>query len=329
LLPGNGCPVSGSIGVTAEFLNAGHLLGSAYARVQVEEAKKTILFGGDLGRYKRPVLPDPSTVTEADVLLVESTYGDRIHEPDDGGARLAAIINDTFTRRGKLIMPAFALGRVEELLYWIQYLEGQKKIPELPVYVDSPMAATVLATYRKRANELDSELSAEGHGSLARAARELSVFATAKLRVVAEIQESRRIQESTDPCIVISSSGMATGGRVLHHLRHSLPDARNTVLFAGFQAEGTRGRALLQGARFTRIHGEEVPVQAHIANLDFMSAHADANEIMRWLGGFVRPPAVTFLVHGEPGPMDVLKARIEKELGWTVRTPNYQEKMDI
>jgi metallo-beta-lactamase family protein len=324
-------PVPVMPGVSVEFINAGHLLGSAYARVHVEETGRTILFGGDLGRYSRPVLPDPSPVAEADVVLVESTYGDRVHEPDDDGARLAAIVNDTVRRRGKLIIPAFALGRVEELLYWIKHLEDKKQIPELPVYVDSPMASKVLEIYKKRANELDVELAEEGYGQgpVAQAARTVSMFATARLRVTSSIPESRRVQESTDPAIVISSSGMATGGRVLHHLRHSLPDARSTVMFAGFQAEGTRGRALLEGARFTRIHGEEVPVRAHIANLEFMSAHADANEIMRWFGGFTRPPSLTCLVHGEPGPMDVLKARIEKELGWNVKTPAYQEKMEI
>ena len=193
------------------------------------------------------------------------------------------------------------------------------------------MASKVLEIYRKRADELDVELAEEGHGHgpHLQAARSVSMFATARLRVTSSIPESRKVQESTDPAIVISSSGMATGGRVLHHLRQALPDARNTVMFAGFQAEGTRGRALLEGAKFTRIHGEEVPVRAHIANLDFMSAHADANEIMRWLGGFTRPPSLTCLVHGESGPMDVLKARIEKELGWTVKAPAYQEKMEL
>ena len=324
-------PIPVMPGVSVDFINAGHLLGSAYARVHVEESGKTILFGGDLGRYSRPVLPDPSPVAEADVLLVESTYGDRLHEPDDGGARLGVIVNETVRRRGKLIIPAFALGRVEELLYWIKFLEDKKQIPELPVYVDSPMASKVLEIYRKRANELDVELAEEGHGHGPRlqAARSVSMFATARLRVTSSIPESRKVQESTDPAIVISSSGMATGGRVLHHLVHALPDARNTVMFAGFQAEGTRGRALLQGAHFTRIHGQEVPVRAQITNLEFMSAHADANEILRWLGGFTRPPSLTCLVHGEPGPMDVLKARIEKELGWNVKTPAYQEKMEI
>jgi metallo-beta-lactamase family protein len=209
-------------------------------------------------------------------------------------------------------------------------LEERKQIPVLPVYVDSPMATAVLATYRKRADELDPELSDQGASQpMANAARALSIFATAKLRVISAIPESRKVQESDEPSIVISSSGMATGGRVLHHLRRALPDPKHTVMFAGFQAEGTRGRQLLEGAHFTKIHGEEVPVRARITKVDSMSAHADTNEIMRWLREFKRPPAVTCLVHGEPAPMDTLKARIEKELGWTVRTPGYQEKMEL
>ena len=306
-------PMPVAPGITAEFLNAGHLLGSAYARVHVEETGKTILFGGDLGRYNRPILPDPSPVAEADVVLVESTYGDRVHEPDDDGRRMAEIVNATARRGGKVIIPAFALGRVEELLYWVQYLEQRKQIPELPVYVDSPMATAVLAEYRDRADELDK----------------VSAFATSRLRVITAISESRKVQESDEACIVISSSGMATGGRVLHHLRRALPDPRNTVMFAGYQSVGTRGRALVDGAQQTRIHGEDVPVRARIENLEFMSAHADTNEIMRWLGGFTRPPSLTCLVHGEPGPMDTLKARIEKELRWTVKTPAHQEKIEL
>lgn len=316
-------------GVTVDFINAGHLLGSAYARVRVESLGKTLLFSGDLGRYARPVLPDPSPVTEADVLLVESTYGDRVHPADDDGAALARIINETARRGGKVVIPAFALGRVEELLYWIKRLEERKAIPELPVYVDSPMASSVLAEYRKRANELDAELSQPGSGPLARAAHGLSLFCTARLTVVSAITESQQVQDARESAVVISSSGMATGGRVLHYLRRVLPDARNTVLFAGYQAAGTRGRALREGAKTTRIHGEDIPVRAHIESLDSMSAHADADEIMRWLRHFTRPPAITCLVHGEPAPMDVLKARIERELGWTVKTPAHQEKMSL
>jgi metallo-beta-lactamase family protein len=319
-------------GLSAEFINAGHLLGSGYARVHVESSGKTILFGGDLGRYGRPVLPDPDPVAEADVLLVESTYGNRVHEPDDNGTRLAAIVNETINRGGKVIIPAFALGRIEEVLYWINRLEEEGKIPVLPVFVDSPMSATVLETYRNRLHELDPEIAeaavANG-GSRSRAARKLCAFCTDQLRVIATIQESRTVQESTKPAIVISSSGMATGGRVLHHLERGLPDDRNTVLFVGYQAAGTRGRQLRDGAKFSRIHGHDVPVRARIEGIDSMSAHADSNEILRWLGGFKRPPSLTCLVHGETEPMDALKARIEKELGWTVRTPEHLEKIDL
>lgn len=317
-------------GLTSEFINAGHLLGSGYARVHIEATGKTVLFGGDLGRYGRPVLPDPEPVAEADVLLVESTYGNRVHEPDDDGQRLATIINETVERGGKVIIPAFALGRIEEVLYWISRLEDERRIPILPVYVDSPMAKTVLETYRKRLDELDPEVSQNAvNQGRARAARKLCGFCTSQLKVVSSIPESRAVQESNAPAIVVSSSGMATGGRVLHHLEHALPDDRHTVLFVGYQAAGTRGRQLRDGARFTRIHGNEVPVRAQIEAIDSMSAHADVNEIMRWLRGFTRPPALTCLVHGEPEPMDALKARIEQELGWAVRTPVHQERIDL
>jgi metallo-beta-lactamase family protein len=331
-------PVPVVPGITVEFLNAGHLLGSAYARVIVAESGKTILFGGDLGRYGRPVLPDPVTVPTADVLLVESTYGDRTHEADDDGKRLAEILTRTISRGGKIIMPAFALGRVEEILYWINKLESRKQIPEVPVYVDSPMAAAVLTLYRDRLPELDPDVMAAngdaGNGDSPRrrhsaAMRELMAFSTAQLKVVSSIRESRMVQESNEPAIVVSASGMATGGRVLHHLTRTLPDARNTVLFVGYQAAGTRGRQLKDGAHYTRIHGQDVPVAAEIQSMDSMSAHADANETMRWLRGFTAPPSVTCLVHGEPVAMDTLKARIIKELGWTVKTPEHHEKLDV
>lgn len=324
-------PMPVADGLTAEWANAGHLLGSSSVRIRAEREDKTIVFGGDLGRYNRPVLPDPVSVTEADILLVESTYGDREHKPDDDGAGLASVINDTVSRGGRLVIPAFALGRVEELLYWIDHLEEARTIPELPVYVDSPMAVRALKEYRKRIDELDPELLESGTttGSRHAAERRLCGFCTAKLKVVTSIPESRRVQESNKPCIIISSSGMATGGRVLHHLKRILPDDRNTVLFSGYQASGTRGRKLLDGAQHTRIHGVEYPVRARIERMDSVSAHADAGEIMRWLGDFTRPPTHTFLVHGEPEPMDALKARIERELRWTVHTPEHGESVTL
>jgi metallo-beta-lactamase family protein len=196
--------------------------------------------------------------------------------------------------------------------------------------VDSPMATEVLEAYRRRVNELDPDLVQNpGDGHRARAMQQVCAFCTAKLRVVASIHESQRVQESNEPSIVISASGMATGGRVLHHLARGLPDARNTVLFAGYQAAGTRGRQLKDGAKFTRIHGQDVVVRAEIQALDSMSAHADSNEIMQWLGHFKTPPKLTCLVHGETGPMDALKARIERELKWNVKTPMPAERMDV
>lgn len=318
-------PVPVAPGIALEFLNAGHLLGSSFARVRIEKENKTILFGGDLGRYGRPVLPDPTTVTEADVLLIESTYGDRVHDAGDDAARLSKVINDTVRRGGKVVIPSFALGRVEELLYWIGYLESKKLIPELPVYIDSPMAREVLHEYRERLNELDPEIS----DMATRTEREAMAFSTARLRVVATVKESIEVQDSKMPMIVISASGMATGGRVLHHLRRTLPDERNTILFVGYQSVGTRGRDIRSGAKATRIHGEEITINAHVDSFDSMSAHADANEIMRWLGNFTRPPQLTCLVHGEPGPMDTLKARIERELKWTVKTPNQGERISL
>jgi metallo-beta-lactamase family protein len=312
-------PVPVVPGLEVEFVNAGHLLGSAYARVQLDG--RTILFGGDLGRYGRPVLPDPSPVQTADVLLLESTYGDRLHEPDDGGARLAEIVNGVVARGGKLIIPAFAIGRVEEVIYWLKRLEQEKRIPSLPVFVDSPMAARALQFYAARANELDPDVQPE--------ARRVSAFCTTRMTTVASPQQSMDLVASRQPSIVIASSGMATGGRVLYHLRAALPSPKNTILFVGFQAAGTRGRALLDGARSTRIKGFDVSVAATIEHIDSMSAHADAAEIMRWLSGFSAPPSMTYLVHGEPVALSALAARITSEKQWAVHVAAYQERVAI
>jgi metallo-beta-lactamase family protein len=302
-----------------EFIDAGHLLGSAYARVRAGE--KTILFGGDLGRYGRPVLPDPRPVADADVLLLESTYGDRLHPPDGDGDQLAAIVTDTIRRGGRLIIPSFAVGRVEELLYWLKRLEDTQKIPQLPVYVDSPMAAGALQFYTQHVAELDPELK--------ESARDAFAFGTKRITVVASAQESAAVVASTTPAIVIASSGMATGGRVLSHLAAALPNPKNTVLFVGFQAEGTRGRSLCDGARQVKIQGQSVPVAARIERIDWMSAHADAGEIMRWLSGFSRPPSVTYLVHGEPTALEALRTRIQAERGWRVHVAKYLERVDL
>ena len=331
-------------GVDVDFINAGHLLGSSYARVKTDG--RTILFGGDLGRFSRPVLPDPVMVDAADYLLVESTYGDRVHEADDDGGRLAELIRDTAERGGKMIIPAFAIGRVEELIYWIKRLEDEEKIPVLPVFVDSPMAVEALARYSERLKELDPEMHPEEvdeiapHGPAAREPRQrrrreakqerdVCAFCTERFRTISSPQESKELTASRMPAIVISASGMATGGRVLHHLKAALPHERNTVLFAGFQAAGTRGRRLVDGEKSVKIHGQMVPVAARVELIHSMSAHADSQEILHWLRGFKSPPKRTFIVHGELTAMQSLQGLITTELGWQTHAPAWNEKVEL
>ena len=308
-------------GVTIDFSPAGHLLGSAFVTCTLAEGKR-ILFGGDLGRYGRPVLPDPARPMAAvDAALLESTYGDRDHSVDDEGEALAQVIRDTSSRKGKLIIPAFAIGRVEELLYWVRRLEREKRIPVLPVYVDSPMAVEALKFYIARVGELDADMKPSQ--------KDVSTFATARFQTIASPQQSKELTASSRSAIVISASGMATGGRVLHHMAAALPDPKNTVLFVGYQAEGTRGRTLVEGAPEVKIHGRAVPVRARVAKLDSMSAHADRGEILRWLGTFPSKPGRLLLVHGEPGPMDALKATVEQRLNWDVHMPAHRERLVI
>jgi metallo-beta-lactamase family protein len=337
-------PVVGDVQV--DFINAGHLLGSAYARVRTGDT--TILFGGDLGRYGRPVLPDPSPVAEADILLLESTYGDRLHEPDDRGDRLAAIINDTAHRGGKVIIPSFAIGRVEEVLYWLKRLEEEKRIPVLPVYVDSPMAVGALQFYSHRLNELDADLATGSDGgqtgvrprsgppsdpSLPPASRRdgerrVCVFCTQRMTIVSSPQQSADLVASRQSSIVISASGMATGGRVLRHLAATISNPRNTVLFVGYQAAGTRGRLLTDGAKEIKLLGRVYPVAARVERYYSMSANADASEIMRWLSGFSRAPRMTYLVHGDPVALETLAARISAERRWPVHVAAYRETVN-
>jgi metallo-beta-lactamase family protein len=314
-------PIDIGPGLQAEFNHSGHLLGSAFVRVFRTRGGERILFGGDLGRYNRPVLPDPAPAPDADTLLLESTYGNRIHPDSDDEALLASIIEDTRNRGGRVIIPSFAIGRAEELLYWIKRLEEGGRIRPIAVYLDSPMAVDALQFYVDHEQELDRDVQS-GDGSP-------TAFRTTRFRAVTSPQESREIVRSDHPAIIISASGMATGGRVLHHLAACLPDARHTILFVGFQAEGTRGRALVDGAKAVKIHGGMVPVLAHVNRIDSMSAHADQREITRWLQTFRTPPRQTYLVHGEPAAQDALKAHIETTMGWKVHIPQHAERVEV
>jgi metallo-beta-lactamase family protein len=310
-------------GVFADFGRVGHILGAGSVRLsfRVGGQKKYLLDSGDLGRYDRPILKDPEPAKSADWLLIESTYGNRMH-PQESAQQLAAIINEVARQRGCLIIPAFAIGRTQELLYTIGRLEDEGAVPALPVHVDSPMGIEATAIYCRHTDEHDFEMQA-----LRDEAR--SPISSRHLTVHRTPEQSKAVNNLTGPLIIISASGMATGGRVLHHLKQRLPDPTTTVLLAGYQAEGTRGRLLQDGAAEIKMLGQLVPVRAKIKLLDGFSAHADQNEILRWLGTFKKPPRKTFIVHGEPPAASALAAVIRERLKWTVEIAQYQQKVAL
>ncbi len=289
---------------------AGHILGAATAEIAWDGRK--VVFSGDLGRYGDPITPDPEPVPHADYLLVESTYGDRLHAPVDAGEALADVVEETTRRGGTVVIPAFAVGRAQELLYHFSRLKAAGRLRLTPIYLDSPMA--IDATDLLCRHPKDHRLSAED----CRAACGVATYTR-------DVEESKRLSSNSMPKVIISASGMATGGRVLHHLKAYGPDPRNTVLLAGYQAAGTRGEALQSGARELKIHGKLVPIRAHVSSLPMLSAHADANEIMRWLSGFGTPPRRTFIVHGEPSASRALQDRIAAELGWACTIPEHAQ----
>jgi metallo-beta-lactamase family protein len=257
---------------------------------------------------------------DAETLLLESTYGDRVHPDADDAAVLEQVVKETVARGGRVIIPAFAVGRAEEVLYWLKKLEDSGRLQPLPVFLDSPMAVGALNFYARHERELDPDVRV-GTG-------EIGAYATKRFQPVVTPRESHDVSKSRESAIVISASGMATGGRVLHHLAAALPGARNTVLFVGFQAEGTRGRSLVEGAKTVKIHGMMVSVAARIQKVDSMSAHAGSSEIARWLATFRKPPERTYLVHGEPAAQEALKASIQKT-GWTVHIPQHGERVEV
>ncbi|MBN1586053.1 MAG: MBL fold metallo-hydrolase [Candidatus Omnitrophica bacterium] len=296
----------------ARFRRAGHILGSALVEAALgKDDPVCLVFSGDLGRWNQPVIRDPELIAGADVLLLESTYGDRVHPPDPL-PDLARVIRETAERRGVLIIPAFAVGRTQELIWMIRDLEQQNKIPVLPIYADSPMAINVTDIYCRIHEDHDLKME-----ELSKT--ESCPLHTQKFSYVRDVEEVKKLHGKDGPMVIISASGMATGGRVLHHLKNRLPDPMNTVLFTGYQAEGTRGRSLQEGAGTVKIHGQQVPVRARIETVDGLSAHADQKEILRWLSGFKAPPRETYLVHGEKRASERLAQVIRHELGWKVQ----------
>ncbi len=296
------------------FVPAGHILGAAIVKLTCGETN--VVFSGDLGRPNSPTVIDPTPVHQADYLLIESTYGNRKHEAKDPQDVLAEIITRTAGRGGTVVIPSFAVGRSQLLMYHLHRLKQAKRIPDLPVFLDSPMAIEASELFMQHAGE--EELSE----SEARAICGVARFVTS-------VEQSKALDHNATPKVIISASGMATGGRVLHHLKVYAPDARNAILFAGFQAGGTRGDAMTKGAQAVKIHGAYVPIRAEVDNLHMLSAHADADEIMAWLHNFERPPQQTFVTHGEPDAADALRHRIEEELGWDCRVPEYRDTAQL
>lgn len=292
--------------VSARFFRAGHILGSALIRFDV--AGKSITFSGDLGRPHSPVMMPPENPPDTDYLVVESTYGDRTHPREDPKVALKAIIDRTVKRGGIVLIPAFAVGRTQDLLQILSELKKDRQIPDVPIYLNSPMAVESTRIYRDHSG--DQALTPE------ECARHCAVA-----QYVSTAEESKSLVQKTEPAIIISASGMATGGRVLHHLKSLAPDPKNAVVLTGFQAAGTRGEALARGADSVKIHGAMVPVRAEVRRIDALSAHADAGEILSWLGRFVKPPKATFITHGEPLASDALRKRIQDELGWNAIVP--------
>ncbi len=303
-----------SSGVTALFRPAGHILGAA--TVQLTISGTTIVFSGDLGPPGAATMLDPAPVRHTDYLLIESTYGDRIHDKENPEDQLAEIINRTAARGGTVLIPAFAVGRAQTILFHLDRLKQSKQIPDLPIFLDSPMAID--------AGEVFCE-----HLGDHRLTEEQCRTSCGIAEYVREAEKSKALDANKMPKVIISASGMATGGRILHHLKYYAPDERNALVFTGFQAGGTRGAAIVGGAKAVKIHGGYVDIRAEVHNLHMLSAHADAEQIIGWLKNFEAPPRRTFVTHGEPAASDALRRRISEVLNWDCTTPAINDRVDL
>lgn len=302
-------------GANLKFLHAGHILGAATA--VLEWAGVTTTFSGDIGRYDDPLMPDPQTPEQTDYLLMESTYGDRLHDRSNPQDILETIVGKTIHRGGTVIVPAFAVGRAQLLLFHIARLKEAGRLPKLlPVFLDSPMAIDATEIFRRHAG--DQKLSLPDLTALGKCAH-----------YVRTGEESKALTANPMAKVIISASGMATGGRVLHHLSHYAPDPKNAIIFTGFQAGGTRGAAMVAGADAIKMHGGYIPVRASVHNLSMLSAHADRDELLRWASKFKRAPKRTFVIHGEPGGSDALRHSLEEKHGWNCLVPDHCQTVDL
>jgi metallo-beta-lactamase family protein len=323
-------PRNGGFDVSPEFhiesYDAGHILGSSSLELTIHEnGKKTVVvFSGDIGRYDQPILNDPvpPVTKQIDVLLCESTYGDREHEAGDPLQVLGDIVNRVVKRGGSIVIPAFAIGRTQTFMYYLRQLENLQRVPKVPVYVDSPMALSATELYLKHNEDHDLQFARDEQNG----GDPLSVH---EFHLTRSVEESKSINNVKTPCIIISASGMVTGGRVLHHLAQRLGDARNCVILGGFQAEGTRGRALQEGAKTLRLYGQMVPVLAEIVEMGQLSAHAGKSELLRWLTGLQVPPKQVYLTHGEPAAAQSLQQAITEKFGWKAAVARYLDTVEF
>ncbi|HEY0868513.1 MAG TPA: MBL fold metallo-hydrolase [Fimbriimonas sp.] len=304
-------------GAVFRYIPSGHILGSAIAEIYFENGER-IMMSGDLGRYNTPIIRDPATVEFAEYLVIESTYGDRLHEREPVLPKLEQILDDAWQNGRTIIVPSFAIGRTQELLYYFRILQDEGRMPRIPIYVDSPMATSVTRLYAEANEEHDDEmkLSVE-EGS--------SQLEPRGVHYVRDRNQSIALNSQDGPMVIISGSGMATGGRVTHHLLHRISDPKTVVLFTGYQAEGTLGRKILEGNPTVRIHKREVDVRAEVKKLNALSAHADSGEMLSWLEGFKSPPRKTFIVHGEPPAQASLQEKIREKFGWDTVIPKHGE----
>jgi metallo-beta-lactamase family protein len=310
-------------GFTAEFRIAGHILGSSQVLLRIDDsAPLSILFSGDLGKYDQPIIRDPETPPACDYLVVESTYGDRLHDVERPKDALERIIKDAAAHGSAVLIPAFAVGRAQEILYFIRELEDEKRIPVLPVAVDSPMAAAATQAYARRTEEQDEDY-AEALKTNPTPLRTHSMFSASSR------EESKNINGMKGARIIIAASGMMNGGRVLHHALRLLPDENATVVFVGYQAAGTLGRRVLDGEKQVKVLGQWVPVRCRMEKIGGFSAHADWKEIIRWLEGMSLPPRRVFVTHGEPDAATAMAGKIRDRFGWTIEVPNYGEKFEL
>lgn len=310
--------------IRIKFHDSGHILGSALIDIKTKtaEGSRKILFSGDLGRPEIPVLNEPDQVYNVDYLVLESTYGKRLHESSEPIDDLVDVINRSMQRGGSLTIPAFSVGRTQTLLYLLRLLEEEGKIPSYPIFVDSPMAINALQVFEDHIPDFDLYARMQKM-----AGKEL--FCPKDLRICLTREESMNINAYKSGCIIISASGMITGGRIVHHIKQRLPDPKNTILLIGYQAMGTRGRTIQEKKRTVKIHGKEIPINAQIEMIDGFSGHADYNEMLAWLMPFNRAPKQVFMVHGEAEASQSMAEKIEETFNWNVTIPKFNESFEL